>query len=98
MNAYPYPFTSTQGKEFILDIPCNQVIWRLNTIKSRPIVKVANPQRLTQLPCTEVRTGYVAHLALVNQVVQGAQCLLCGSVIIWQVGIIEVDIVCFQSA
>ena len=72
INTYPHPFTRTQGKEFVLDVPCYQVVWRLDAIKSCPVMKVAHPQRLAELPCTEVRTAYVPHLALVDQVVQGS--------------------------
>ena len=88
---------TTQGKEFVLDFTEQHIIARLNTVEARQTELVALPQGQGQTPGLKIRAANVAHLALMNQVVQGLQGLLNRRFRVGRVDLIQVDIIRLQA-
>ena len=68
----------------------------MDTIKSGQIIMFANSERLDQLLNIIIGTGYVAHFTLLHQIVKGPECFLNWGIIIWLMGIINVEVIGIQ--
>ena len=75
-----------------------QVVMRLERIVARQVVHLRGPDGLGQAPGGVVGAAQVTHLALVDQVVQGAQGFFNGGIFIVPMGLVQVDVVGIQAA
>ena len=89
---------AAERQHLVLDHPKQQVVARLDAVEAGEAVRVAGPEGVTQLPGREVGAADVAHLARLDQCVQGAQRLLNGRVRVGRVDLVQVNVVGLQAA
>ena len=89
------PLELQRGHDLLVDVAHDQSI-AAGSRRTLPAVDVAQPQRLHQPPCLEVRARGVEHLALAHEVVEGAQHLLERRRVVDVVDEEDVDIVGLQ--
>ncbi|MBA7693587.1 hypothetical protein ES703_102173 [subsurface metagenome] len=97
VHAHPYPLIETQRQHFVLDTPGYQVVRWLRTGIPCQIEQLTHPERFAELPDKIVGTTDVAHLPLVYQVIQSAQCLINRRGMVPPVGVVDINVISTQS-
>src|SRR5262249_33427641 len=93
-----YPLVQAEREVLALDHAVDQVVAGLEAVEAGPAAAIAAPERLRQLPGSEVGAAQVAYLPLAHQVIQGRQRLIEGRAHIPGVDLVEVDVVGLEPA
>ena len=90
-DHHAQPLVLAQREYLQFDISHDQAVLRLIADKARPVVRIADPERLHRAPCLVVADGDVAHFALPHQVFHRAQRLFQRGLDIDVVHVVDVD-------
>ena len=91
-------FFLRERHQFPLVVAAHQRVVHLLGAEASPAVAVRHTERLHQMPAGEIRTRCVAHLALAHKLVQGLLYFFNGRLCVEAVQVINVHVVCSQTA